>query len=538
MQKKRIVALVLSMSLAMGTLLSGCGQQASSPKSSSQSTASTSSATAQTTSQSSAEASATKEEPELEPYTVTYWIYGAESKDCELIEEEANKLIQEKLPNTTLDIVWIAASEYKEKWSKALAAQEKIDIGWSANWVNPVSTDVYDGVVTPVEDLLKEYGEGIVEAVGGWDIMNLHKSEDGVLYFIPCWQGLVGNRYGVSVNQKLADLMPEGWMEETEKICFENSEYTLEDKVAILERIEQLLEVEADNALFDSSPQKDFCSRVLQTGVLKSDSLVGVYEKDGVYTVFPWFDNEVFKLYGDKLHEWWKKGYIRSDILSASVSVTDTTPLWSTTAISEYWVEEQEMKRGFDIDGFKLNENNEFITGFATGCVIPYTSENPERAMQVLNLLYTDAELYQLLVYGIKGEHYIENNDGTITRPLIDDRKYRGVTNWTLGNCIYSLPESVSMIGYYDELKEREKDAVTNPLLTFSFKADDVKVQETALKAVRSEMQYCMYLENWEEAYVEFVNKLNTAGFEDYIKEYKRQLKEYVEANNLGTVAD
>ncbi|MBQ8813681.1 MAG: ABC transporter substrate-binding protein [Lachnospiraceae bacterium] len=530
MQKKRMVAFALSLCMVMSILLGGCSQPGTQKETDKQETQGTAAA--------GTEAKETEGEPELEPYEVTYWIYGSDSKDCEKIEEEANKLIQEKLPNTTLDLVWVAASEYKEKWNKALAAEEKIDIGWSANWVNPVSTDVYNGVVTPVEDLLLEYGEGIVEAVGGWDVMNLHRSLDGELYFIPCWQGMVGNRYGILVNQKLADLMPEGWMAETENICFENDEFTVEDKTAIMDRIEMLFKTEADNNLFDPTPAKDALSRVLLTGTLSTNYTVGVSEKDGVYTVFSWFDNDVFKYYGDKLHEWWEKGYFRSDILSAKVSVDENMPLWGTGAISDAWVEEQEIKRGFALDGFKLNENNEFITGFATGCVIPYTSENPERAMQVLNLIYTDAELYQLLVYGIKGEHYVENVDGTITRPVAADRKYAGVTNWTIGSCIYSLPEAKNAIGYYDDLKKQEETAVQNPLLGFSFDSTNVKEQANALGVVRKEMQYCMFQENWEEAYEDFIAKLDKAGFEDYIKEYKSQLKEYVESNNLGTVAD
>lgn len=535
MQKRRIMALVLSVGMVVSAILGGCGQQQTATKESSQTSQTTSSATVQSTSQT--QESSTKEE-ELEPYTVTYWVYGSESKDSEKIEEEVNKLIQEKLPNTTVDFVWITTSEYRDKWNKALAAGEKIDIGWSASWVNSITDDVANRVVTPVEDLLLEYGEGIVEAVGGWDVMNLHKSADGVLYFIPCWQGLVGERYGLHMKQEVADLMPEGWMEESQKIAFENNEFTVEDKLAILDRVEDIFEVAVANDLNGNGINITGVQSVMLSGLVKNNFFASVTEDNGVFTVLPWYDNEVYMAYGNKLHEWYEKGYIRSDILSAPNKLDGTQVMWAAAATPDNWIEDQEIKRGWDLDGFLLNENNKFITGFSTGVVIPYTSENPERAMQVLNLIYTEKDIYQLLVYGIAGEHYITNNDGTITRPAADNRTYTGLTNWTIGTCMFSLPESASMINYYQDLKNQEATAEENPLVGFSFSTENIATQYANIRPVRTEYQYCFFQDNWEEAQKEFIEKMYAAGYQDYIDEYKKQLKEYVEANNLGTVAD
>ena len=82
MQKRRIMALVISVGMVVSAILGGCGQQQTATKESSQTSQTTSSATVQSTPQT--QESSTEEE-ELEPYTVTYWVYGSESKDSEKI---------------------------------------------------------------------------------------------------------------------------------------------------------------------------------------------------------------------------------------------------------------------------------------------------------------------------------------------------------------------------------------------------------------------------------------------------------------------
>ena len=75
-------------------------------------------------------------------------------------------------------------------------------------------------------------------------------------------------------------------------------------------------------------------------------------------------------------------------------------------------------------------------------------------------------------------------------------------------------------------------------MVGFSFSTENVATQYANIRPVRTEYQYCFFQDNWEEAQKEFIEKMYAAGYQDYIDEYKKQLKEYVEANNLGTVAD
>ena len=533
--RKRMVALVLASAMTVTTLLTGCGQETEKPSEESTSVLSE---------EKQAESSEEKVE-ELEPYTVTYWMMGDESKDHEMVMEKINEKIQETLPNTTLEMVYVSSSEYKDRWNKALAAGEKIDLGWSAGWVNPVADDVMNGVVLPVEDLLKEYGQGIVDALG-WETLDNHHSADGVLYFMPSWQGMVGGRNGVVLDAACVELMPEGWLEEAEQTFFEHQKFTREDKEVLTGVIDEYLETAAANDMLGNGLSFNAATlgieRIFTNGVSRYKSVVYVANNDGEFTVGSYYDCDAIRFFYEKAAEWYQKGYIRSDVASAPTNDDGTYIAWAEQAVASTWLDNMQMKSttGQKITGFLIGPTNSLKTGFETGTVIPYTCENPERAMQVLNLLYSDAEIYQLLVYGIEGTHYMKNANGTITLPSADNKTYQGPDNWKVGTCMNSLTEDGASLTYYADLKAEEETATVDPLIGFAFDASNVTNEVNNCNAVKNEYQGILlrgyYGEKWEACLDEYMKKLYDAGLQTIIDEVARQLTEYVEENNLGTV--
>ena len=294
MQRKRIVALAMASAMAMTALLTGCGQQtttSSEVKTSEKETAHVST---------ESQVTETSEVVELEPYTVTYWMYGDESKDHELVLEKMNERIQETLPNTTLEFVYVSASEYKDRWTKALAAGEKIDLGWAADWVNDPNADADDEVLLPIRDLLEEYGQGIIEELG-WKYIDLHISPDGKNYFVPAWQGAVEGRDGVVMTQEVIDLMPEGWMENAEKVFQGNRDFTLEAKEPRVALMNEYLETAAANDLLGDGLRFDgaclLIERIFNQDIWRYNSIAYVDEQDGVYTVGSYYGSDVVKYY-------------------------------------------------------------------------------------------------------------------------------------------------------------------------------------------------------------------------------------------------
>lgn len=524
MKKKQIVALGLATVMILSTILTGCGKQAEESKESS----------VAIPTKSSGGSKETEEVPEAEAYTVTMWVPGTEGKDHGKVMEEANKLIQAKLPNTTLELRLIPASEYRDKFNKAMAAGEKVDIAWLANWCAYVLTDGYDqGVLLPIDDLLQEYGQDILAACGE-DWLNMHRMDDGQNYFMPSWQGALVNRYALLVKETIGAEMPEGWFAEAEEFFLANGAYDADQVQARFDKIEEILKVAKDKGLLENGVNRDGMQYQRTLGTVYNNYSEVVTYDDGIFTVHKFFDNDVAKVYRSTLHDWWEKGYIREDVLTVGNVKDATTALYLKQSNNPDYITYENLSAPAPVVGALMN-TTEYGLGFATGTTITIYSEMPERAMQVMNLIYADAELYRLLVYGIEGTHYMPNADGTITRPAVESRTYTGPETWQIGTCINSLPENVSSIGQYELIKELEKTTRQNPLVNFSFDPSPVEAETTALVAA-TDHQYCFFQDNYEEAEKEFIDLLYASGYQAQFDEFVKQLTEYVEANNLGTV--
>jgi putative aldouronate transport system substrate-binding protein len=76
----------------------------------------------------------------------------------------------------------------------------------------------------------------------------------------------------------------------------------------------------------------------------------------------------------------------------------------------------------------------------ATMNAISASSKNPEKAIKLLEVLNIDKEIFNLLCFGIEGEHYKKAGDNRIEK--IND-KYKFTTAWMFGNQFnaYLTPE-------------------------------------------------------------------------------------------------
>ena len=60
-------------------------------------------------------------------------------------------------------------------------------------------------------------------------------------------------------------------------------------------------------------------------------------------------------------------------------------------------------------------------------------SKNPERALMFMELCYQDEELYDLINYGLEGVTYIQNEDGTIGTPEVNNMQEIQMDNLGMG---------------------------------------------------------------------------------------------------------
>jgi len=197
------------------------------------------------------------------------------------------------------------------------------------------------------------------------------------------------------------------------------------------------------------------------------------------------------------MYDWGQKGYISPDAALTSFDYN------GTFGRGDFLVFSQPLK-GNGIKAAEMyaaNATAEFecveitmqpkyvVTTHAGGSMfgIPVTSKAPEKAMQYINLMHSDATLVNLMLFGAEGKNYNKIDDNTVE--VIADANWYGVHGgaWTVGNTLLQYvtkgedPQKNALLQSYAD------DAIATASLGFRFVKDNVADQIAAVDAVVSE---------------------------------------------------
>jgi len=166
---------------------------------------------------------------------------------------------------------------------------------------------------------------------------------------------------------------------------------------------------------------------------------------------------------------------------------------------------------------------------------IAKNSENPVRAMQFLNLMYTDKEIVNLLDWGIEGKHYVKVSENVIDYPPGVDANSVGYsgTGWMFGNQFLSYIFKGDDEQLWEKMKVFNESAIKSKALGFTFDSSLVKTEFAAVSNVISQYQIaleCGALDP-DKALPEFISKLKDAGIDKIIAEKQKQLDAWAAAN-------
>ncbi len=494
---------------------------------------------------------------ELPEVDLIYWCgCNPDQKDAELVLGEVKRVAKEAL-NVNLNMVIVATSEFKEKFNKAMAAQERIDLTWTG-YIQPIQELVNLGALMPLDDLMEKYGQDLIASLGT-DLLNAHRQVDGKLYQFPAWQGMVGSRSALYVVKEAVDKgVGEQWVAEMEKAMNDNCYiYSVEAQAAVYDKFEEMLAAAKDAGKLGLGYSTNY---TLNNWWNQSTVPVGIYGRvaqfDETFTVIPAAESVTTKYVYQKMAEWYDKGYIRQDVASVDNGSEEWTRGWSDPVSDQCYI-------NYSHNGFTDDLSKEMAgwtkplyamhcqphcwtsLGQATGTSIPFTAKEPERAMMFMNWLVTKdekaIEFYNLYSYGIEGKHYEWNEAHTDIRVFGGDGQATsefawGQRPWMLGTLLnaYSCPAYPAW--YYEELIALQKEAPTSPLLGFTFDYTDVETEYNLLSSVNKEYSDMLrrgYLgaAGVGAKYQEYVDKMYAAGLQDVIDAIQEQVTEFVAKN-------
>lgn len=553
--KKRTICLLLAMIMVLSIVLAGCSKTAETPAA--DETPATTEPAETTDNTETPEAPEETAEPALEQKTIQLMITGAgKQANSDKVWAAFNEQLQQYVPNTTVEFIDVPFEEYSEKFSQVLASGEGVDLAWTG-WLINKPQNIADGNLMPLDDLLATYGQGIVDVLGE-NVVEIHRNADGNIYYLPSWQGLCGERRGWLVVTEIAELAGDTWIEDTEAALnkWRNNYSGIEDFQAVLDQATKYLAAAKEAGKLGAGINTGRAFGWSMYNGTRSNpgvggSEIGIPFEDNTFTVIDGVASEHYKLYAKTMADWYKEGYIRSDIMSVDTStltlpkngeITDTTYVFSCDPyLTEADQDAATADAGMDMTYLPIEENASLILGGDTSYAIPYCADEPERAMMVLNAIYTQPDLYNTLIYGIEGEDYTKNADGTITTsyvgasPTADDSY--GIQRWIIGSCKNALINNGTDPNYYADLEALEETARVNPFLNFTF--DRTNVEGICASILNVYYEYGPQIDNgvagdnWEELYNNYMAARKDAGIEELVTEFQNQLNAYIEANNI-----
>ena len=325
-------------------------------------------------------------------------------RDAEDVWALWNEELQSHLPGVTVEFEMHPPYEYADRFKLAMAANEQIDVA-NRMWMMNFFQEIDRGALMPLNDLLDEYGQGIVDAVPEFALNTV--TFDGNIYNIPTsWAA--DWRPGFRFHKELADKT--GMEEKSRRIA--DSELGTPE---VYDLLESYLKQAQEDGVLGTGISPTLLSWVWGKGYEGAARGVSIRQDGSDFELVNIYETDSFRTVIQVAADWFAKGYIRKDYLGTDIQELrkdDGKPLGEGAVV---WVhlydptksEEETARYGIPIVVY--SGAKQAFVGHSPGpnnLAIPTTAKHPQQAMQVINLLFTERDVYVRLTYGIDGKHY------------------------------------------------------------------------------------------------------------------------------------
>lgn len=443
-----------------------------------------------------------------ESNTLVWYVPGDSQKDMVAVMEAANKIIEPKL-GVKLDLKMLDAGAYSEKMSMMMSANQEFDICFTG-YVNPYVSAVRLGAYYPMTELIDKYAPKLKEEIPEyvWDVAYV----DNEIYAVPNMQ-IMTNVEGVF------------FFEDVAKKYGITSDMTYKD----IEELEPIFE-KIKNGESDMYPITTMPTRTFYRDYYLIHQSPYMYINKDTKKVFAMTEMPEYQDALAAARKWYEKGYLRSDIDTAASHTEEDLRAGKYASFGGRWkpgIEQDHEKMYGKKTVFISSGISELFGGLDTMTAISKTSKNPEKAMQLIELVNTDKELYNIICYGIEGKHY-EKLDGDYIRP-IENSGYSQLACWKFGNQFNAFLLEGQEPNVWEETR-RVNDEAEEPFTRgFTLNEKPIKSNVAQCNAVMGEYKNLSYgsVSDYSDKSSEYDSRLNTAGQQDIKKEIQSQFDEW-----------
>ena len=455
--------------------------------------------------------------------TINMYTMGiGNTTDYQMIQDAINEISREKIG---VEVNWtvLDIGQWFEQYNLLLSGSESVDLMPN---MGGIAAGVRQGSFLELEDLYAEYGQDIAQYLEDDYLKTGYV--DGHLYGIPVQKDFAATK-NIIYRQDIIDELG---------IDVSNVK-TLEDWEPVMEAVQKAY---PDMTMFVSNGgntlnQWDSCD----WDKLEDD--LGVLMNYGEdTTVVNLFETEEYENIVREMRKWYEDGYVAKDTATSpeafNAYIKAGNAFCTITTGNPGTIEEQTQNLGYPMGTIALTEPLAATMNVAALMwSIPYTSAEPEAAMQFLDLMYSDSDISTLLNYGIEGTHYVTNDDGTINYPEGVDATsctYHPEMTWIWPNTYIAKQWETATKDLGTKMREFNKSAKKSKAMGWVFDSTAVANEVTACTNVIKEYAYGLEVGavDVDEVLPKFQQALKDAGIDKIIEEKQNQIDAWLAEQN------
>ena len=475
---------------------------------------------------------ASSDDEDMAEINMVYFSMTAIPTGLAEVEHEINVITEAEI-NTHVNIEMIELGSYEQQINLKISSGEKLDLMVTIPYGSPTFSNMASQKqLMDISGLLPEYGQGIVDTLGGFITAT---SVGDAVYGATTYRTLNSNVYIVMRTDVLEDL---GLTEQAAEMS------SFSDYEAILAAVKASEQwnylagiVPSDSSglilpIAGAYLDKDkFADGTCYDSLGDLNKIIAINPdgSDGAVTMN--FATDTYKGMVDMLRGWYEKGYIYKDAANqneSAESLVQSNAAFSFICSSEVGVETAKSEAcGMDMTCVKVL-SLPITTSSCTKFVwaVPQTATEPEAAVKMLNLMYTDARICNLLCWGIEGRDYdVKNGMAAYPEGVDANNCAYHTADFIYGNQFLALPWDGQGSDFRQTSKTDMEAAPTSAYLGFSCDTSGIENELTAITNTINE--FLPGLDSGVAAqgqYEAFLEKLEKSGVQKVVDTYQEQL--------------
>lgn len=451
--------------------------------------------------------------------TLTIMWPGNSSAPSSLEQVEAvfNEIVQEKI-DCTVEFNIVEWGVYDEQRNLVLSSGEPYDLVFMYD-SGSINNAINTGQIAEISDLVETYAPGTLEAMGAY--IDACRVGDE-LYGLPTYRDYAAGS-GLICR---TDILEELGIDPTEITTWEDVEGILAQVKENYPDYNVLVPADIGKGMLYFYTEGTF-------DALYTD-MIGVYTdgSDGL-NVHNIYATEEYKKMAEVAYDWNQKGYFIAD----STTVTDARQTFLKAGNTFGYIGKihpgtktnETLNSGVEVTTIPITHQGIGTSSVAgVQFVVPQTSDSPEKAVALAEMLYTSSELQDLIRYGIEGVDYVITEEGVADYPEGINADNAGWLNqsWITGNAALSTPWVSEGIDIWEQYTEFNDSANFSPAYGFSFDASGVKNEISAISNVLEKYNALIGsgMTDPQESIPAFNAELEAAGIQAVIDEAQVQL--------------